>query len=62
MNPGKEKTLIILICVFGILAVGYGMVTENHPVFVVGILLVIGGYLLIRRRIKASAGKNSGSL
>ena len=62
MKPKNEKILIILICVFGILAVGYGMATENDPVFVVGILLVIGGYLLIRRKLKASGGKKFGSL
>ncbi len=62
MKPKNEKILIILICVFGILVVGYGMATENDLVFVVGILLVIGGYLLIRWRLKASAGKKPGPL
>jgi uncharacterized membrane protein HdeD (DUF308 family) len=62
MKPKNEKTLIIFICVFGILVVGYGMATENDLVFVVGILLVIGGYLLIRGRLKASAGKKPGPL
>ncbi len=62
MKPKNEKILIILICVFGILVVGYGMATENDPVFVVGILLVIGGYLLIRGKLKASGSKKSGSL
>jgi hypothetical protein len=38
------------------------MATENDPVFVVGILLVIGGYLLTRGRLKASGRKKSGSL
>ncbi len=62
MKPKNEKILIILICIFSILVVGYGMATENDPVFAAGILLVIGGYLLIRRRLKASGSKKSGAL
>jgi len=62
MKPKNEKILIIIICVFGILVVGYGMATENDPAFVVGLLLVIGGYLLIRKKLKASGSKKSGSL
>jgi hypothetical protein len=55
MKPRKEKSLIVLTCLAGIGAVGYGMATENDPIFVVGILLVIAGYLLIRRKVKGAA-------
>ena len=50
----KEKILITLLCSLGILALGYGMAQENNPVFIVGLLFVIAGYLLIRRRLKPS--------
>jgi hypothetical protein len=50
----KEKALIPLLCAFGISAVVYGMVKENDLVFLAGLILVIAGYLRIRRRLKAS--------
>ena len=48
----KQKALILIICAIGIVAVSYGMAKGNNAVFIVGIVFVIGGYLLIRRRIK----------
>lgn len=59
MKPKKEKSLIGLACLLGICAVGYGIAKENDPVFIIGILLVIAGYLLIRKRLKASAGNKT---
>jgi len=53
-----NKTLISLICVIGIVAVSYGMLNDNNLVFIIGLLFVIGGYLLIRRRIKDYIKKN----
>jgi len=47
-----NKTPISLICVIGILAVSYGMLNDNNLAFIIGLLFVIVGYLLIRRRIK----------
>lgn len=55
----KEKTLIVCLCVFGLLAISYGMFKENDMVFVIGVLFVIGGYLLIRRKLKESIRKRS---
>ena len=55
----KEKALIVCLCVFGLLAVGYGMFKENDMVFIVGVLFVIGGYLLIRRKLKESMKRKS---
>ncbi len=55
----KEKTLIVCLCVFGLLAVSYGMFKENDMVFIIGVLFVIGGYLLIRRKLKESIRKRS---
>ena len=48
----KHKALIFIICVIGIVAVSYGVAQDNNVIFVIGILFVIGGYLLVRRRIK----------
>jgi len=47
----KEKILSIVLCVMGILGVAYGMSNENDPIFITGLLFIIGGYLLIRRRL-----------
>ena len=53
-----NNTLISLICVIGILAVSYGILNDNDLVFIVGLVSVIGAYLLIRKRIKKYAGKD----
>jgi hypothetical protein len=49
----KGKAFILLLCLLGILGVCYGMVNKNHPVFVAGLVLVVAGYLMIRRKLKA---------
>jgi LPXTG-motif cell wall-anchored protein len=51
-NILKQKALILVICAFGIVAVSYGVAKGNNAVFIIGIVFVIAGYLLIRRRIK----------
>ncbi len=48
----REKAFIVCLCVFGVLAVSYGMIKENNAAFILGLLFVIGGYLLIRRKLK----------
>jgi LPXTG-motif cell wall-anchored protein len=53
-----NRKLISVICVIGILAVSYGMLNDNNLVFIIGLVFVIGGYLLIRRRIKDYIKKN----
>lgn len=54
----KNKYLIAPICVIGIAGVGYGMTNDNNPIFIIGLVFVIAGYLLIRRRIKGSMRNN----
>ena len=49
----KEKALILVVSLLGILGVGYGMMNKNHPVFIAGLVLVIAGYLMIRKKLKA---------
>ena len=48
----KHKALILIICAIGIVAVSYGMAKDDNVIFVLGIVFIIGGYLLIRKRIK----------
>ena len=53
-----KRTLISVICVFGIAAALYGMLSNNDLIFIVGLVFVIGGYLLLRTRIKDYVRKN----
>ncbi len=54
----KKKPLTILICMVGVSAVAYGMLKGNNLIFIMGMLFVIGGYVLIRRKIKKSIRHN----
>jgi len=47
-----EKYFTIVLCGLGILAVAYGMATHNNLIFIVGLVLLIAGYLTIRKRLK----------
>jgi hypothetical protein len=55
----REKGFIVCVCACGVLAVCYGMIKENNAVFMLGIVFVVGGYLLIRRKLKESLGRKS---
>ncbi len=48
----KGKTFILLVCLFGILGVCYGILI-GHPVFIIGLVFLVVGYLMIRRELKA---------
>jgi hypothetical protein len=52
----KEKILLIFACAAGLSAVFYGMAKDNDAVFIIGLLIIIGAYLVIRKRLKASLG------
>jgi uncharacterized protein (TIGR03382 family) len=52
MTPGREKLLIFVLCVVGVFATAYGAATGNDPSFLLGLLLMIAGYLLLRRKLK----------
>lgn len=47
----KEKILSVVLCIIGVLSVAFGMSKENDPIFIIGLLFIIGGYLIIRRRL-----------
>ena len=48
-----QKIVITLISILGLSGVAYGMIFKNNAVFIGGLVLVLGGYLLIRRKLKA---------
>jgi len=54
----EKKSSTLLICMIGISAVAYGMLKDNNLIFIIGMLCVIGGYLLIRRKIGDSTDNN----
>jgi len=55
MKPSKKNPFLTLfLCAAGIGATCYGMIQRNNPVFMLGLILVIAGYLIIRKRLKAS--------
>ena len=50
----KNKNLVVIIGIIDVVAVSYGMLTDNNLIFIIGLVLVCGCYLLMRRRIKES--------
>ncbi len=50
----REKSLTILLCIIGVSAVSYGMIKDNDVIFIIGLLFVVGAYLLIRRKLKGA--------
>ena len=50
----KSKALPVILGVLGVAAVSCGMIRQNHVVFVLGLLFLIGAYLLIRKKLKDS--------
>jgi hypothetical protein len=48
----KEKALILVVCLFGILGVSYGMMNKDHLLFIAGLVFVVAGYLMIRKKLK----------
>jgi hypothetical protein len=55
----RERILTVFLCALGILAVFYGMIKDNNVVFIMGLVFVIAGYLLIRRKLRESIKKRS---
>ncbi|PKN62223.1 MAG: hypothetical protein CVU57_25635 [Deltaproteobacteria bacterium HGW-Deltaproteobacteria-15] len=46
-----------ILLVGGVLCVAYGVAEKNHPVFILGLLIGIVAYLLIRKQLKDSIRK-----
>jgi hypothetical protein len=52
-----EKPVIILLFIFGALFLGFGIWTEGDLFFIIGLVCIIGGYLLVRRKLKQYLSK-----
>ncbi len=57
MRAGREKIIAIVICLLGVLGVAFGMAGDNNMLFIGGLVLVVAGYLIIRRKLKEYARK-----
>jgi len=51
---GKKELAISLLCIAGIFAIAYGMANKNNGLFIIGLVLVVSGYLFIRKKMKDS--------
>lgn len=49
----NEKILIVVVCLLGIVGVCYGLYKKDHMVFVAGLVFVIAGYLMFRKKLKS---------
>ncbi len=52
-----KKILIPILWIIGTLAVCYGMLRHNNPVFIIGIICIIAGYLIFRKLLAGSIKK-----
>lgn len=52
MKIGKKELAISLLCVSGVFAVAYGMASKSDAIFIIGLILIIAGYLVIRKKLK----------
>lgn len=59
MKMKFEKSLAIISCILGVAAVAYGMTREVDVLFIIGLFLVAGGYLIIRRKLKNDAERQN---
>ena len=49
----NEKALVAALCLLGIVGVCYGLYKRDHVVFITGLVILIAGYLLFRKKLKA---------
>lgn len=49
----NEKILIVVVCLLGTVGVCYGLYKKDHVVFVAGLVFVIAGYLMFRKKLKS---------
>ncbi|MBW2063858.1 MAG: hypothetical protein JRJ03_02875 [Deltaproteobacteria bacterium] len=55
----SKKTFAVFATAFGVLTVAYGMIRDNDLLFVIGLIIVIAAYLVIRKEMKASLKDDS---
>jgi uncharacterized membrane protein len=56
----KQKILVLLLSFAGISGIFYGMRMDNNIIFVLGVILFVAAYLLIRRKLKEGMVKREG--
>ena len=49
-----EKKIAASTCILGVSGVAAGMAGDNDILFIAGLVLVVGGYLIIRGKLKAN--------
>jgi len=49
----NEKALVAVLCLLGIAGVCYGLYKRDHVVFFAGLVFLIAGYLLFRKKLRA---------
>lgn len=59
MDKKNRKRFMEILLALGIVGVGYGIAEKNNPVFIIGLLIGIAAYLLIRKELKASIKEKS---
>lgn len=59
MDKKNRKRFMGILLALGLVGVGYGIVEKNNPVFIIGLLIGIAAYLLIRKELKASIKQKS---
>ena len=59
-RESRNRIFIVALCLIGVILVGYGMILDSNGVFVLGIICVVAGYLLIRRKLKESLREHNG--
>jgi uncharacterized membrane protein YtjA (UPF0391 family) len=57
MKHGKKIATII--CILGVSGVAGGMAVDNDILFIAGLVLVVGGYLIIRGKLKADRNRDN---
>ncbi|MBW1997725.1 MAG: hypothetical protein JRJ29_07150 [Deltaproteobacteria bacterium] len=55
----SKKTFALFATAFGALTVACGMIGDNDLLFVIGTIILIAAYLVIRKEIKACLEKKS---
>ncbi len=52
-----NKKIITILWITGTLAVCYGMLRHNNPLFIIGIICIIAGYIIYRKLLTGSLKK-----
>ena len=58
----KPKILVLLLSFAGILGIFYGMSEGDNVIFVLGVVLFVAAYVLIRKKLKVGIAKREGEI